>query len=230
MIVAAPWALNHLVSPGQSNDPQRDFTPVSLLANTTIVMLTGPSIAVGDIRTFLASAKKAPGRHTFGGADTSSMLYGEFLKIATGATLTNIPYKGGAAVLSDLLSGIIDTGFVSLATSNQYIKSGKVRALAVAAPVRDPVIPDTPTFAELGIKMPNFGWLGMFGPAGLKPDALRDIHSDVASALADAEVASDMSKLGMRPAALPPAEFKTFFVRSLTENAALLKRARIDGN
>jgi tripartite-type tricarboxylate transporter receptor subunit TctC len=161
----------------------------------------------------VAWARANAGKVNFasGGAGTSTHLNGELMNQATGLDVTHVPYKGSAPAVQDLLGGqtqlLIDAGSVLL----PQIKGGKLKALAVTGPKRDPQLPDVPTVRELGLgAMESVGFQGLVGPAGLPRDVVDRIAAELARVLAQAEVKAKFAGVGAEVHSLGPTEFATF--------------------
>ena len=149
-------------------DLMRDFAPVSGLAQVPVALVVNPAkIDAKDLAGFLAMARKQPGAINIGssGLGTIPHLAIVLLQQRTGIQLTHVPYRGGGPALQDMMAGQIDATFAPLSTVASYVQSGRLRALAVAAPKREPVLPDVPTFAQAGVADFTVStWYGLFAP------------------------------------------------------------------
>ncbi|MBY0322234.1 MAG: tripartite tricarboxylate transporter substrate binding protein [Reyranella sp.] len=184
-------------------DLMRDFAPVSGMAQVPVALVVNPSkIAAKDLAGFLALARKAPGAINIGssGLGTIPHLAIVLLQQKTGIQLTHVPYRGGGPALQDMMAGQIDATFAPLSTVASYVQSGRLRALAVAAPRREPVLPDVPTFAQAGV--PDFTvstWYGLFAPKATPVAILDTLHGAVQAALADPGVKHIWAEQGAEP-------------------------------
>lgn len=184
-------------------DLMRDFAPVSGMAQVPVALVVNPSkIAAKDLAGFLALARKAPGAINIGssGLGTIPHLAIVLLQQKTGIQLTHVPYRGGGPALQDMMAGQIDATFAPLSTVASYVQSGRLRALAVAAPKREPVLPDVPTFAQAGV--PDFTvstWYGLFAPKATPVAILDTLHGAVQAALADPGVKHIWAEQGAEP-------------------------------
>ena len=146
----------------------RDFAAVSGIAQVPVALVVNPDkVDAKDLAGFLAMARKTPGAINIGssGLGTIPHLAIELLQQRTGIKLTHVPYRGGGPALQDMMAGQIDATFAPLSTVASYVQSGRLRALAVAAPKREPVLPDVPTFAEAGVADFDVStWYGLFAP------------------------------------------------------------------
>ena len=167
-------------------DPLKDFAAITEIANTPNVLVINSALPVKTLKELVALAKKRPGELTFGsnGNGTNNHLAGEMLQSVTGIRMQHVPYKGSAFATNDLLGGHISMMFDVVVTALPMVKAGKLRALAVAAPVRSPVMPDVPTAAELGLgAFEAVVWLGLWAPAAVPQDILGKLHADTVAVL-----------------------------------------------
>ena len=200
-------ATNHTMIPAlYSNrvkfDALQSFTPVCAVAVSPTVLVVGPALQVDSLGAFLAKVRAAPGRITYATPGTGSSGHfatAEFLRL-THTSMNHIPYKGAAQVISDLMGGQIDSSFATLGSVLPQVASGKLTALAVAAPKRLPQLPQVPTFDEAGVQgYTADAWYGLLAPAGLPQDVrakLEQVARDFAKAPATAK---SLDALGMQP-------------------------------
>jgi tripartite-type tricarboxylate transporter receptor subunit TctC len=195
-------------------DLMRDFAPVSGMAQVPVALVVNPSkVSAKDLAGFLALARKSPGAINIGssGLGTIPHLAIVLLQQKTGIQLTHVPYRGGGPALQDMMAGQIDATFAPLSTVASYVQSGKLRALAVAAPKREPVLPDVPTFAQAGV--PDFTvstWYGLFAPKATPVAILDTLHGAVQAALADPGVKHIWVEQGAEPDLQSRAAFTDF--------------------
>ena len=188
--------------PKLNYDPSKDLKVVTVLAEMPHVVLVNPSIPVTNLKQLVDAAAKRPDGMTFGSAGVGSSVHmiGELFKVTTGAHLTHVPYKGSSAAIADLLGGQIDMMFENPPTTLGYIRSGKLRALAVTGKTRLPALPQVPTAAEAGV--PNFvatSWTTVAVSAKV-PDAIADkLNADIRSIVASQEFRSPLAEQGMTP-------------------------------
>jgi tripartite-type tricarboxylate transporter receptor subunit TctC len=171
MVIATigPIAINPSLYSKMPYDPVKDLAPVTITGEVPNGLVVHPALPVKSIKELIALAKQRPRELNFGssGNGAGDHLAGEMLNVMAGIRMTHVPYKGGAPAMVDLLAGNIQLIFATLATGIPYIKSGRVRALAMAAPTRFALLPDVPTVAEAGV--PGFAvtnWAGIFVAAG----------------------------------------------------------------
>jgi tripartite-type tricarboxylate transporter receptor subunit TctC len=184
-------------------DLVRDFAPVSGLAQVPVALVVNPAkIDAKDLAGFLAMARKQPGAINIGssGLGTIPHLAIVLLQQRTGIQLTHVPYRGGGPALQDMMAGQIDATFAPLSTVASYVQSSRLRALAVAAPKRESVLPDVPTFAEAGVADFNVStWYGLFAPKATAAAILDTLHGAIQAALADPGIKRIWTDQGAQP-------------------------------
>jgi len=177
------------------------------------VMEVNPSVPARSVAEFIALAKSKPGKINFAssGSGTSIHMSAEMFKMMTGVNMVHVPYKGSGPALADLMGGQVDVMFDNLTSSIGYIKSGKLRALAVTTATRYPELPDIPTVQEAGV--PGYeatAWFGIVGPKGLPRSAVMRINTEVNKALAQADVKEKLAQQGAMARPWTPEEFGSF--------------------
>src|SRR5262249_8983000 len=153
-------------------DVERDFTPVTLVATAPVLIVVNASVPARDLGALIALAKARPGALKFAssGVGTPVHLAGELMMQLTGTRMTHVPYKGIAPAMAAMLGGETDLTYPSVLSAMQQVKSGRLRALAVAGSGRYPGLPDVPTAAEAGLAGFEIDyWYAVLGPAGLPP-------------------------------------------------------------
>jgi tripartite-type tricarboxylate transporter receptor subunit TctC len=194
-------------------DAVKDFTPISGIAKNILAIAVHPAVPVKNIRELVDYAKANPGKVSYGtpGSGTSHHLIGEMLNEVAGIDMLHIPYKGGGPAVADLLSGQIPMNIASLTTVTPYIKNGRARIIAILDDRRYVELPDVQTGIE---SFPGFeakaSWTGLFGPAGLPPEIVTRLYTEMRKALGDPEVKKKLEANGFEIIASPPAEFRAF--------------------
>jgi tripartite-type tricarboxylate transporter receptor subunit TctC len=190
-------------------DPLKDFVPVAIAGSGSNVMVIAPSLPARTVQDFIAHAKANPGKLNFGyGQGTQPQLIGEMFKLAAGVDLANIPYKGGAQAIVDMLGGRIHVNIGTLSTLRPQHLAGKVRAIAVTSTVRSPLLPEIPTMAESGLpSVTSQSFFGIFGPAKLPAAIVSKLNAAMNESLKSAELRAAMEKLGFTPNPVSPEEF-----------------------
>lgn len=201
-------ALNPHIYNKMPFDPRKDFTPISMLGHSTIVLTVAPSVVPAvSIQDFLAYLEANPGL-SFGtaGAGTSMHLAGAMFSQALNIEMSHIAYKGSAPGINDMLGGHLPVMFDNLPASLPHIQAGKLRALAVAGKARSPQLPDVPTLAEAGLKGYAVDpWFGVFGPAGMDPHVVERLSAAFQEALSAPQIKEKLTNAGFSPAGSSPA-------------------------
>ena len=211
-------------------DPVKDFVPVTILAVAPTVLVVNKDFPAKSVQELIALAKAKPGKYTFasGGNGTTPHVSGEIFKSMTGTDLLHVPYKGGAPALTDLMGGQVDMMFDTAASAMPHVRSGKLRALAIATPKRHPDFPDLPTFAEQGL--PDYSinsWYSLHAPAGTPRDVIQKLHGEVVIALRAPDVAERLRALNADPGGMPPDEFAVFVRQEADRYGQVIKKAGI---
>ncbi|MBC7380604.1 MAG: tripartite tricarboxylate transporter substrate binding protein [Burkholderiaceae bacterium] len=196
-------------------DPQRDFTPITLVAGVPNVMVVNAEKAkaqgINNVKDFIRVAKANPGKFNMAssGNGTSIHLAGELFKSMTGTYMTHIPFSGSGPALLSLSSGDMDVMFDNLPSSIQLIKAGRLKALAVTSAERSAALPDVPTVAEAaGLKgFEATSWFGLLGPAGLPSDITNRIQQEVAKSMTAPAFKEKLLAQGAIPSGNTPAQF-----------------------
>ena len=202
----------HLVKSLQY-DALKDFDLITVAVaspNILVVPANSPHKSVADV---IAYEKANPGKMTFASAGNGSSdhLTAELFWQQTGTTGIHVPYKGGAPAHTDLMGGQVDASFQNVNSVAQYIKGGKMRALAITSPKRSPIFPDVPTLAEAGIKNVEVAsWQAIVAPKGLTPEVREKAHAAFVEALNDPKVKDQFTSIGFEMVTNTPAQFAEF--------------------
>jgi tripartite-type tricarboxylate transporter receptor subunit TctC len=185
-----------------SYNPVRDFTPVILLSESPLMMVTRPTLPARSVSEFIALARQEPGKLSFAsyGPGSINHLAAELFNRMAKTETNHVPYRGSAPALTDLMSGQVDYMFDGVSTSSGHVSSGRIRLLGIASLARTPVMPDAPTIAESGL--PGFDvpvWFGLFAPAGTERPIVDAINKATNTALAMPDVKEAFAKLGFVP-------------------------------
>jgi tripartite-type tricarboxylate transporter receptor subunit TctC len=205
-------------------DPVKDFTPVASLAVIPSVLVVPAASPFKSPKDVIAAAKAAPGKLAYGsgGVGNSAHLAGELFKSVAKIDLTHVPYKGSGPALTDVMGGQLELMFDTGAFP--HVKGGKIRALAVAADKRSPLIPDVPTFDELGIKGMIMGaWYGVAAPAGTPQAVVTKVNAAVNQALKSGDLGKRLADIGAEVRAGSPDEFSKFWRAELARYEGLVK-------
>ena len=193
-----------------SYNPDKDLTPVTLMGRIPMILVAGPASDAKDAKDFIAKAKAQPGKISYGsaGAGSPHHLAMELLKTRTGLHMVHIPYRGAAPALGDLAGGQIPVMMVDMAAGAGFIKSGKIRPLAVANDKRLPQLPDVPTFDELGVKgVESAALVGLVGPAALPADVKATLQKQVAAAIHSPAISQKLIEFGVEPVGSSSADY-----------------------
>jgi tripartite-type tricarboxylate transporter receptor subunit TctC len=191
-------------------EPLRDFTPLTTVATIPNVMVVRSELPVTTLKDFVALSRKPGASYSFAsnGQGTSNHLAMELLKSATSLQAVHVPYKGSGPALTDTVAGHVTTMMDVVMTSYPYIKSGKLRPLAVTSATRSPMLPDVPTVAESGY--PGFEavvWFGLFAPPKMAP-ALQDrISRELTAVIRGKKISDYLQQQGAQPTTMAPADF-----------------------
>ena len=180
-------------------DYLKDFTPITLVATTPLVLVANADFPAKSVRELIAFAKANPGKVNFGsgGVGTSNHLAGEMFKSATGTDLVHVPYKGTPAAHTDLLSGQISLMWDNIVAVTPHIRSGKLRPIAVTSAQRATSLPDVPTMAEAGLAgFEAVSWIGALVPAGTPKPIVDRIHTDLVAVLRMPDVQEKLAASG----------------------------------
>jgi tripartite-type tricarboxylate transporter receptor subunit TctC len=194
-------ALNPHIYKSMAFDPRKDFTPISKLGTSTIVLEVSATSPIKSVSDLVAAARKNPGMpYGTPGIGTSMNLAGVLFTQMTGAELVHVPYRGSSPALTDMLSGTIEVMFDNLPASLPHIQAGKIRALAVTGAARSAFLPDVPTLAETRLKGYAIDpWFGVYGPANLSKQVVETLNKAITAALAAPEVKGKLTASGFSP-------------------------------
>ena len=211
-------------------DPVRDFSPVSLIATATNMLVVHPSVPVKSVKDLVAHAKSKPGalRYASAGTGTAPHMSGELFDLMAGTKMIHVPYTGNGPALTDTLAGHVELTFASLPAGLAHAKSGRLRALATTSLKRATLMPDLPTIHESGLKGFNTDqWYGLLGPAKLPQPIVTKLHAETVKALKDAELNKQILNQGFEIVAGTPDEFRAHIQSEVKKWADLVKRAGI---
>jgi tripartite-type tricarboxylate transporter receptor subunit TctC len=209
IVVASGHATNPFLYPTLPYDTFKDFTPISLLASSSNILLVRADSPFKRLDDVIAQARAKPGSLSFGhaGTGTSTHLAGELLKNLARIDLNAIPYKGGAGAINDLLGGQIPMSFNNGPESVGQLEAGSLRALAVTTASRAPFLPDVPSMAETLAGYDTEVWWGLLGPAGMPRELVEKLSHDFVAALNTDTVKERLTKLGALPIGSSPQQF-----------------------
>ena len=212
-------------------DPIKDFVGVTEIVKAPGVIVINPTVLpVKSFQELVKYLKAHPGKVSYAtpGNGTIGHMWGELFKSATGTSMVHIPYRGAGPALNDVLSGQVPVYFDQVASSLPHVKSGKLRALAVSWPQRLDVLPEVPTYGELGYPQANDpSWFGLVAPASTPPELVNRMQQAVAAALKEPAVRDRLAGQGLYPSGTTPAEFSKQIVDEIAKMKKVAAYARI---
>jgi tripartite-type tricarboxylate transporter receptor subunit TctC len=211
-------------------NPLSDFAPISLAAWGTLLLSASPKTNIKSLAELIAQAKANPGKLTYSspGVGTPHHMSMELLKDLTGVSLLHVPYKGSAGALTDLVSGVIDVGFVPIHVAMPFVQGGRLTALAVGSAKRQPNAPGIPTLQELGVKGADVDmWYAFMAPKGTPAPVVAKLDSELRAILSLPEIKSNFEKQGMDAASSSPEELNALMRRDYARWAAIIKKNNI---
>ncbi len=210
LVVAFPFAVNPSLYAKLPYDTLKDFAPLVLAGQSANILVVNNDVPVKSVKELIDIAKAKPGTISYGstGSGSSNHLSMELFRLMTGTNLIHVPYKGSAPMVTDLLGGHVQVAFDNVPNVIQQVKAGKLRALAVTSPSRDPSIPDLATVGEAGVPGYDVGvWFGMVAPAATPPDVLAKLNAELNKILAMPDVKQKFADQGVNPVGGSPERF-----------------------
>jgi tripartite-type tricarboxylate transporter receptor subunit TctC len=208
-----PNAINPGVYHKLPYDPIKDFTPITLTSVVPLVILVTPALPVKSMQELIALAKTKPDKLSFASAGNGSAnhLAGEMIKGMAGIKMVHVPYKGDSPAVPDVASGTVSMMFPTVIAGMPHVKSGRMRAIAVTGAKRSSSLPDLPTVSEAGLSgFEAVSWGGVMGPAGLPPEIVNRLNSEIVRILKLPDVAEKLSSLGAEIVGSTPEAFATY--------------------
>jgi tripartite-type tricarboxylate transporter receptor subunit TctC len=229
LLAASANASNATLYTNMSFNFIRDIVPVSGIYRAPFIMEVNPSVPANTVPEFIAYAKANPGKLNMASSGNGTLphIAGELFKMMTGVDMVHVPYRGGAPALVDLLGGRVQVRFGVVTESIEYIKAGKLRALAVTTAARSEVLPDTPTVGEFVPGYEASAWTGIGAPRQTPAGIVGKLNKDINACLADPKMAKQFSDLGATVFAGSPADFGKFVADETEKWAKVVKFAGI---
>lgn len=228
LVTGVNLTINPYMTDDLKVDSRKDLLPVKMVATMSTVLVVRNDFPATDFKSFLGEVRKNPGKYSSAAPGSSPMLGTVLFNQLTGSQIVPVPYKGAAPAMTDLIAGHVDLSFATLGSVLPHIQAGKVRALGIATPQRDPMLPQVPTFAEGGMDGFRFdAWTGLMAPAGT-PQAIVDKLSRSLDKLAGSDTfATQLAQSGMRPVHdSTPARYAKAIDEELTLYEKLAAQAR----
>jgi tripartite-type tricarboxylate transporter receptor subunit TctC len=207
----------------------RDIAPVSGLVLSPNVMIVNPALPVRSVAEFIAYTKANPGKINLASPGTGTAVHmgGEMFKLMTGASMTHVPYRGGAPAIADLISGQVHVMFDVLPGAMQHIRSGTTRALAVTTRTRVDALPDIPTVAETVPGYESTTWFGIGVPAGTPRELIERLNREFNACLSDAGIKARLAEVGTAPMLFTPADFGAHLAAETEKWAKVVKASGV---
>ena len=210
-------------------DPVRDLAPIIQVANQPNVLTAHPSVPARTLKEFIALAKANPGKFNYGssGIGASQHMTAELFAMLTGVKIEHIPYKGGTPAMTDLISGQIDFMFTPAPNAIAFVKSGKIRGIAVTSLKRSSALPELPTMDESGLKgFELLGWIGLLGPSGTPREIVDRLNAEINKMLAG-DIRPRLTELGLDAVGGTPEQFAAFIRQDIAKYVKIVKVASI---
>ncbi|MET0544539.1 MAG: tripartite tricarboxylate transporter substrate binding protein [Variovorax sp.] len=212
-------------------DPVKDFTPIGMIGGTPNVLVINADVPAKDFKQFVDYAKANPGKLSYGSAGAGSLthLTMELFKQLMGIEMTHVPYRGVAPAFTDLIAGQTQAMFPGLAAAMQYIKSGRVRPLAVTGNARHPQIKDVPTLDELGLKgFDAMQWYGVVGPAGMPADVVKTLNDSLNTVLKAPDLSEKLAIEAVEPMPMSAQQFGEYIKVDVARWTKLARDRKIE--
>jgi tripartite-type tricarboxylate transporter receptor subunit TctC len=211
-------------------DSIKDFTPITLVGSSPLILAVHPSVPARNVKELAALAKARPEQLTYGsaGIGSSGHLGGALFETLTGTKMVHVPYRGMGIAVSDLMGGQVSLVFGTSLSVMPHVRSGRLRALATTGAQRSPALPDLPTVAEAGV--PGYEaslWYGFVGPARMPPQIVRRLNAEIVAVLKLTDVRERLASQGVEARPSTPEAFGRLLVSDLERWAKVVKRAGI---
>jgi tripartite-type tricarboxylate transporter receptor subunit TctC len=229
-------SMGHAITPAIYKLPYdniKDFAPISLFVQSPSVLAVHPSLPVKSVKELIAFTRARPNEILFSSSGNGSgqHLAMELLNRMTGIQLVHVPYKGTAPSILDLVAGRVSVTSASAISTLPHVRSGRLRALAVASAKRSPSAPELPTVAEAGV--PGFAvdqWYGLFAPAKTPREIVTRLHGEIAKLVAQPQAKERLLSMGLDPVGMPPDEFTAYLKTETVKWGKLVREADIKAN
>ncbi|MBU8537230.1 Bug family tripartite tricarboxylate transporter substrate binding protein [Falsiroseomonas tokyonensis] len=230
LFTAPNHTINPSLTPNSGFEPERDFAPISLVAQIAELLIAPRSAPFATFAEFVAYARANPGKLTYSSAGIGSHPHVtmELMLRRLGLEVLHVPYRGAAPAFTDLVAGRVQLKLDSLATSAASLAEGSIRALAIASRERSPKLPDVPTIAEMGL--PGFEgilWMGVVAPTGTPPEAIATLSRALMAAARDPEVMARLDRAGVEPVGNTPEDFRALIAREIPLWRQVIRDANI---
>jgi len=231
LLASSSYVVNPSLYKNCPYDPYKDFVPVILAAITPNILIVNPSVKANTAKELIELIKANPNKFTFAspGLGTTPDLASDLFKVTYKLDLAIAPYKGGGPAAQAVLANEVPASFVALTPTTAFVKSGKLRALAVTTKKRSVALPDVPTLAEAGITGQDSETMqGVFVPKGTPQDIVARLHDEIAAIVADKDMQAKMGPLGFEPDGGSSAEFVTYIKAEVDKWKKVIADAKIE--
>jgi tripartite-type tricarboxylate transporter receptor subunit TctC len=227
--VSGPNAVNATLYANLPFNFIRDIAPVASTSRAPLIMEVNPSFPAKTVPEFIAYAKANPGKINMASAGIGTLphMAGELFKVVTGVNLIHVPYRGSPQAITDLLGGQVQVIFDVMGSSIEFIRTGRLRALAVTTATRSDVLPDVPTVGEFVSGYEAVAWDGIGAPKNTPHEIIDNLNREVNAALADPKMRASLADIGFVPTPMTPADFGKFIAGETEKWAKVIKSAGI---
>jgi len=229
LLTLSSHTINPKLFPKLGYDVERDFTPISLAASIPQILVANPAVPASNMQELLAWMKANPGKVNYAsvGVGSPAHIAGELLKLKSGVQMTHVPYKGGGPAMTDVIGGQVQLAIVSMPAALQFVKAGRVKALAVASAKRSASAPDVPTIAEGGLDVVVESWYGVLVPAKTPAPIVAKLNAAMVRVLAMPDVKEKLFAQGAEAVSNTPAEFEAIIKEELGKWEYVIREAKI---
>jgi tripartite-type tricarboxylate transporter receptor subunit TctC len=229
LLTLSSHTINPKLFPKLGYDVERDFIPISLAASIPQILVANPSVPASNMQELLAWMKANPGKVNYAsvGVGSPAHIAGELLKLKSGVQMTHVPYKGGGPAMTDVIGGQVQLAIVSMPAALQFVKAGRVKALAVASAKRSASAPDVPTIAEGGLDVVVESWYGVLVPAKTPAPIVARLNAAMVKVLALPDVKEKLFAQGAEAVSNSPVEFEAIIKDELGKWEYVIREAKI---
>jgi len=229
LLTLSSHTINPKLYPKLGYDVERDFIPISLAASIPQILVANPAVPASTVPELIALMKANPGKYNYAsvGIGSPAHIAGELLKLKTGVQMTHVPYKGGGPAMTDVIAGQVQLAIVSMPAALQFVKAGRVKAIAVASGKRSASAPDVPTIAETGLDVVVESWYGVLVPAKTPAPIVARLNAAMVKVLAMPDVKEKLFAQGAEAVSNTPAEFEAIIHDELGRWEYVIREAKI---
>ena len=222
-------AINPSLYPKLPVDPVKDLAPIGMVASSPMILVTHPSVPANTVKELVMLAKNRPGAINFAssGSGSTAHLSAELFKSMAGVNIVHVPYKGAGPALTDLVGGQVQIMFTGISSTLPYVKSNRLRPLAVSSEKRVPILPDLPTVSEEISGYEVLTWYGVFAPVKMAKPIVRKLNLTLAQIVATADTRQRLAALGAVPVTMTPEQFGIAVDREIAKWAKVIKDAGV---